>query len=99
MEKRNKGWRAQQRKLHYVRRIKFFSNSSFRFVICPFITADGQTTEHPTWKDLEQKAWNYVYRTTGKPCSCWMCSPNKYKRKNHKKETRMLLKLEFESEL
>lgn len=34
MEKRNKGWRAQQRKLHYVRRLKYYSNSaSFWYVL------------------------------------------------------------------
>ena len=98
MEKRNKGWRAQQRKLHYVRRLKYYSNDGFWFIGHPFITINGQTTEHPTWKVLKLKAWNHVYRTTGKPCGCWMCSPNKYKRKNFKKETRMFIKLEFESE-
>jgi len=29
----------------------------------------------------------FCYKSTGKPCSCPMCSPNKYKRKiKHKKK-------------
>jgi len=26
----------------------------------------------------------YAYRSHGSPCSCYMCSPYKYKRKKHK---------------
>ena len=105
MEKRNKGWRAQQRKLHYVRRLKYYSNSaSFWYVLAlwpnsrTIKNSKGELTFHPNWKDLYNNNWFPALRTTSTPCSCWMCSPNKYKRKNFKKETRMLLKLELESE-
>ena len=105
MEKRNKGWRAQQRKLHYVRRLKYYSNSaSFWYVLAlwpnsrTIKNSKGELNFHPNWKDLYHHNWCSALRTTGKPCSCWMCSPNKYKRKDFKKETRMLIKLEFESE-
>lgn len=105
MEKRNKGWRAQQRKLHYVKRLKYYSNSAlFWYVLTlwpnsrTIKNSKGELTFHPNWKDLYHNNWWPALRTTGKPCSCWMCSPNKYKRKDFKKETRMLINLEFESE-
>ena len=97
MEKRNKSWRAQQRKLHYVRRLKVQA-VSWDWYPPRIKGSDGKLTSRPNWKDLYNNNWFPALRTTSTPCSCWMCSPNKYKRKNFKKETRMLLKLELESD-
>ena len=37
--------------------------------------------------DIDEDAKLHCYKTTGKPCSCQMCSPYKYKRaEKHKKD-------------
>jgi hypothetical protein len=34
---------------------------------------------------LKDNGFMYIFKTTGKPCSCFMCSGNKYSRKNKHK--------------
>lgn len=42
--------------------------------------------------ELLEKPQFKIYKTTGSPCSCPICSYNKYDRKVFKKETKFLLK-------
>ena len=37
------------------------------------IREDGSCYEHPHWFELAKDKWAQVYKTTGTPCSCWMC--------------------------
>ena len=62
------------------------------------IRADGsdnppyeEITIH-NWKDLKQFRYFNIFKTTGMPCSCPMCSGEHYSRKDFKKETKRILK-------
>ena len=35
--------------------------------------------------------WYKVYKTTGTPCSCWLCKGETYNRKEYKKEARRII--------
>lgn len=83
MEKRNKGWRAQQRKLRYRNRLKLYAN--YQGTQCK--GADGETNRHPTWRDLYRANWNPAFRTSGTPCSCWICKGERYNRDKYKQDT------------
>lgn len=84
MEKRNKGWRAQQRKLHYRNRLKLYANYSGS--VC--WDEDGNKIENPTWRDLYRLNWDPALRTCRTPCSCWVCRSEKYNRDYFKRDTR-----------
>lgn len=84
MEKRNKGWRVQQRKLHYVKRLKRYVSGYF-FRNC--VDLDGECFYSPTWKDLYEHNYDPKLRNTGTPCSCWLCRGERYKRQEFKKDT------------
>ena len=36
--------------------------------------------------ELAKEKWAKVYKTTGVPCSCWMCRGEEYDRREYKKE-------------
>ena len=50
------------------------------------IREDGSNYEHPHWFELAKEKWAKVYKTTGVPCSCWMCRGEEYDRREYKKE-------------
>ena len=41
------------------------------------IREDGSYYE-PHWFELAKDKWAQVYKTTGTPCSCWMCRGFEY---------------------
>ena len=47
------------------------------------------------WFELAKEKWAQVYKTTGTPCSCWMCRGFEYDRKEYKKETRRIIRDEL----
>ena len=51
------------------------------------IRKDGSHYEYLHWFELAKEKWAQVYKTTGTPCSCWMCRGMEYNRKEYKKET------------
>ena len=51
---------------------------------------------HPRWFELAKEKWAQVYKTTGTPCSCWMCRGFEYDRKEYKKETRRIIRESME---
>jgi len=59
------------------------------------IREDGSCYEHPHWFELAKDKWAQVYKTTGTPCSCWMCRGEEYDRKGYKQE---ILRITKESE-
>jgi len=60
------------------------------------IREDGSYYEHPHWFELAKDKWAQVYKTTGTPCSCWMCRGFEYDRKQYKKETRRIIRESIE---
>ena len=56
------------------------------------IREDGSHYEHPHWFELAKDKWAQVYKTTGTPCSCWMCRGEEYDRKGYKQETLRIIK-------
>lgn len=60
--------------------------------------ATGTIREAETWKELQKVKWCQVYRTTGQPCSCEMCSGERYSRPDFKRKTRMIFREQLEAE-
>ena len=57
---------------------------------------DGNLIDDPHWFELAKQKGSYVYKTTGTPCSCWMCRGESYNRLDYKKETRRIVTEELE---
>lgn len=68
MDKRNKFWRRQQMARVFKARMVLYA----AYGHC-IIREDGSYYEHPHWFELAKDKWAQVYKTTGTPCSCWMC--------------------------
>ena len=86
MEKRNKSWRRAQQKRVFKSRMVYHA---------PFMSEaiddEGNRIQHPHWFDLAKMKWSKVYKTTGTPCSCWMCKGETYNRLAFKKETKRII--------
>ena len=89
---RNRAWRRHQLYKHYHRRLK---NELHWW---PY------TFEGKTWKDLKEwrnnKESNYsthfcLFKTTGKPCSCYGCAGPSYRRLYYKFESDRLIREEL----
>ena len=52
---------------------------------------DGCPLAPPHWFELTKEHWTQVYRSTGTPCSCWMCRGNEYSRLEYKRDTRRII--------
>lgn len=50
------------------------------------------------WFELAKTHWAQVYRSTGTPCSCWMCRGDEYDRVEYKRETRRIIRESMELE-
>ncbi len=90
MDKRNKFWRRQQ--MARVFKARMILYAAYGHCI---IREDGSYYEHPRWFELAKEKWAQVYKTTGTPCSCWMCRGFEYDRKEYKKETRRIIRDEL----
>ena len=86
MDKRNKFWRRQQ--MARVFKARMILYAAYGHCI---IREDGSHYEHPHWFELAKEKWAQVYKTTGTPCSCWMCRGMEYDRKGTKKKLYGLL--------
>ena len=75
MDKRNKLWRRQQ--MARVFKARMILYAAYGHCI---IREDGSYYEHPHWFELAKDKWAQVYKTTGTPCSCWMCRGFEYDR-------------------
>lgn len=87
MEQRNKLWRRQKGLCKYkarLIRLATFGGMS--------IDIDGKRVENPHWFDLAHYPGFHCYRSTGTPCSCWMCRGESYDRKAYKKDTRRTIR-------
>ena len=86
MEKRTRQWRRRQAARVFKARLKYQAS----ICMCDFAD-DGGIIYRPTWKDLATSHWAQVYRTTGTPCSCWLCQGESYNRLEAKREARRIL--------
>ena len=91
MDKRNKFWRRQQMARIFKARMILYA----AYGHC-IIREDGSHYEHPHWFELAKEKWAQVYKTTGTPCSCWMCRGMEYDRKEYKKDTLQIIQESME---
>ena len=86
MDKRNKFWRRQQMaRVFKARMVRYAALGESHLM------EDGTILDNPHWFELAKDRWAQVYKTTGTPCSCWMCRGFEYERKDFKKETRRII--------
>ena len=91
MEKRNKLWRKRhQWRLFKARMIL---RATFKWGAWD---EGGNFIDNLHWLELAKQKGSYVYKTTGTPCSCWMCRGESYNRLDYKKETRNIVTEELE---
>ena len=91
MEKRNKLWRKRhQWRLFKARMIL---RAAYKDSMCD---EDGNRIDRPHWFELAKQKWNRIYKTTGTPCSCWICKSERYNRRDYKKETHRVIKESLE---
>lgn len=75
MEKqRTRAWRRYQAKRVFKARLKY--------------VAACRNNPSVNWTDLLTDKCSKVYKTTGTPCSCWLCRRESFDRKTAKLETR-----------
>lgn len=86
MEKRNKGWRRDQQKRVFKSRM--ILHASYGVTL---LDDEGKWIENAHWFELAKMKCYRHYRTTGTPCSCWMCRGECYDRLAFKKDTRRII--------
>ena len=84
--KRNKEWRRKHTFRVWRNRVKVYASWT-RY----WIMDDGSLVYNPHWFELMKCRWARVYKTTGTPCSCPLCSGEHYNRRAYKKETRRII--------
>ncbi len=60
------------------------------------IREDEAVMSIPVGLNWQKRKWAQVYKTTGTPCSCWMCRGMEYDRKEYKKETLWIIQESME---
>ncbi len=91
-----RAWRRIQKKRVWRNRLRIiFRAFSPAYLEDP---STGVRREAETWKDLQKVKWCQAYRTTGQPCSCEMCSGERYNRVDFKRETKKEILEQLESE-
>lgn len=85
MEKRNKHWRILQRNKQYAAKMKLFASNGGQFWL------NDEWVYNLRWIELYEANWNPVYKSVRTPCSCMMCSGEKYNRRAYKFGSRRLI--------
>lgn len=90
-----RAWRRIQKKRVWRNRLRII----FRVFSPAYVedTSIGEVREAETWKELQTVKWCQVYRTIGQPCSCPMCSGERYSRVDYKRETERVIREQLES--
>lgn len=86
MEKRTKLWRRKQGFRVFKARMIYYASFEREY-----LTADGRHVQLH-WFELAKTHWAQVYRSTGTPCSCWICRGMEYDRLEFKRETRRIIR-------
>ena len=91
-----RAWRRIQKKRVWRNRLRII----FRAFSTAYVedTSTGEVREAETWKELQTVKWCQVYRTTGQPCSCPMCSGERYSRLGFKHETARAIREQLQAE-
>lgn len=91
-----RAWRRIQKKRVWHNRLRII----FRAFSPAYVndSSTGVKREAETWKELCKVKWCQVYRTTGQPCSCPMCSGERYDRLDFKHDTAMAIREQLEAE-
>lgn len=76
-KKRSRAWRRHQARRVFKARLKYVAACSFG--------------PRRLWHELWTEKWVQPYRTTGTPCSCWMCRGESFDRKAAKKDARKII--------
>lgn len=76
----NKARRHELKMLKYKKRIQRFASN-----LNIYVNREGKYIRNPKTIDVLNDNGQHCYRTTSSPCSCEMCSPNKYNRAKEKK--------------
>ena len=87
---RNKEWRKKQAFRMYRKRLKVFASSHREFIL-----DDDRHVFRPTVDELAKCRWGLIYKSTGKPCSCWMCRGESFDRRQAKREAKALIESEM----
>lgn len=91
-----RAWRRIQNKRVWCKRLRrLFKASS------PIIVTDDATGKHrlaESWKELEAVKWCQVYRTTGHPCSCDLCTGERYNRVATKRNASIIIQEQLDGE-
>jgi|GEM_PF-120174 len=89
-----RAWRCIQNKRVWRNRLRLiFRAFSPAYLDDP---STGTKRKAETWKELRMVKWCQVYRTTGQPCSCEMCSGERYNRIDFKRDTERVVREELE---
>lgn len=80
-----RAWRRIQNKRVWRNRLRrVFNTYAAAHVVN---SSTGMKHDVATWKELRNAKWCQVYRTTGKPCSCELCTGERYRRTDFKSLT------------
>ena len=86
MEGRSRSYRRHKERSKWVRRIKYWMLQD------PYIfDNNGKKIYSPSISQCLDTHRSKIYKNTGTPCSCYMCSYGKYDRNEAKKEAKFLL--------
>jgi hypothetical protein len=80
-KKRTRAWRRHQARRVYKARLKY--------------AAACRNYSRIHWVEFYGQPSSFVYKTTGTPCSCWLCRAESYDRRKANKDTDKLLNDEF----
>lgn len=86
-QKRDKLWRRQQCFRVFNARMRLFAAMK-----SPAFDQNGKEVQNPSWELLSKQRWCRVYKTTGTPCSCYICRHERYDRLDYRNTTRRLVR-------
>ena len=91
-----RAWRRIQKKRVWRNRLRLI----FRAFSTEYVEdcSTGKKREAETWKELRKVKGYQVYRTTGHPCSCDMCTGERYKRVKFKRDSAQYIREQLEIE-
>lgn len=83
---RGKAYRRHKFLSKWIRRAKYYLTFTKQI-----IQENGEVIENPSITEFLASDYSWCYKTTGTPCSCPICSSEKYNREKFKKETKNAL--------
>ena len=84
---RTKQWRRKQGFRVFKKRMVYFASMERGY----FDHCAMEYNRPLLWYELAKEHWTQVFKTTGMPCSCMLCTGERYNRRVFKRETRRIL--------